>query len=558
MSDNITPNNPNTPPAPSTVGNIASLISPLILSNLKSASSPKAFGQQLTNTAKQQVVQAAAHSTIAMLYEEKAFLIKEGITLDVTHQYTLLKLQQENTPAKRVENGQTVDIPPKINNEEYTAAVVIENTNYALAKKNLQERKDKNQKNIDDYLKDPFAKQKAEKKKRQAARMKAKSRTKAEKKKARKDKSKAVLKNAKKSLVPILTLLLTNKIAELIAQNDKIKELVDKTNAIIIDANQSGDQTKLNNAKLARDTAIKIIQNNEAKITKINTQISQIAKYINIFSIIVNIISAIPIPTAVPPGIGIPVNLIMKLVKILQKASDILLALSALIPILTTTLDKAITILEDYKAQLLEINGQLDKAAVSGNPSTSTLSNVGVSGADAQFGSFPTEYKGFKFAIREENNPKFNVRGNKRHYAVAIDVDGVEVLKSESSFTLDPNDLIEQLKLTIDDKDLYTGTGNNPQPGNSDNAVQDFMKVNSPENINALISSTQQQQSSQASQAASQQQQQIQAAATQAALTTRPPLTPQQKSYYTRVYFDLSLPQYERQNARAILDRNYI
>jgi hypothetical protein len=454
MSNNIIPNNPNTPPPPSTVGNIASLVSPSILSNLNSSTKPKAFGQQLINAGKQKVIQAATQSTIARLYEEKANLIKEGIALDITHQITLLKLQQDNTPAKKVVNGQTVDIPPKLSNEEYTKAVTIENINYNLEKKNIQERKDKNQKDIDDYLKDPFAKQKAEKKKRQAARMKAKSRTNSEKSKARKDKSKAVLKNAKKSLVPILTLLLTNKVAEIISQNSKIKELVDKTNAIIIDANQSGDQTKLSNAKLARDNAVKVIQSNKDKITKITTQINQIATYINIFTIIVNIISAIPIPTAVPPGIGIPVNLIMKLVKILQKANDILLALSSLIPIVTTTLDKAVSILENYRIQLLEINNQLDQAAVSGDPNTANLSNVGVSGTGVQFGSFPTGYKGFKFAIREENNPKFTVRGNKRHYAVAIDTNNVEVLKSESSFTLDPNDLIEQLKLVIDQQNL--------------------------------------------------------------------------------------------------------
>ena len=42
----------------------------------------------------------------------------------------------------------------------------------------------------------------------------------------------------------------------------------------------------------------------------------------------------------------------------------------------------------------------------------------------------------------------------KRQFAVAIDRDGVEVLQSDYSFTLDPNDLIEQLKLIIDQRNL--------------------------------------------------------------------------------------------------------
>ena len=67
-----------------------------------------------------------------------------------------------------------------------------------------------------------------------------------------------------------------------------------------------------------------------------------------------------------------------------------------------------------------------------------------------QFG----EYKGFKFKIKEEQNTAFVVKGNKRRYAVAIDRDGVEALKSDYSFTLDPNDLIDQLKLVIDQRNL--------------------------------------------------------------------------------------------------------
>jgi hypothetical protein len=64
-------------------------------------------------------------------------------------------------------------------------------------------------------------------------------------------------------------------------------------------------------------------------------------------------------------------------------------------------------------------------------------------------------YKGFRFQIKEEQDPRFTVRGTiKRRYAVAINRQGVEVLKSEYSFTLDPNDLVDQLKLVIDKQKL--------------------------------------------------------------------------------------------------------
>ena len=67
-------------------------------------------------------------------------------------------------------------------------------------------------------------------------------------------------------------------------------------------------------------------------------------------------------------------------------------------------------------------------------------------------------YKGFKFAIKEEQTlgaqQAIVIKGNKRRYAVAINRDGTDILRSELSFTLDPNDLIDQLKLIIDQRNL--------------------------------------------------------------------------------------------------------
>jgi len=436
MADTISPiSSPTTPAIP---GNVSTLVSPSILANLKTSQQPKAFGDQLLKTGLAAGANAALNSTIARLYKEKADLIAEGIQIDINHQKKLAQLELQHTPSKKVVNGQVEEIPPQLTDEEYTAAVAAEEANYAAAQINLQERKDKNQKAIDDYLKDPFAKQKEKIKKRKEARAKIKQRTKSEKQKSRKQKRTAVLKNIKKTIVPILTLLLTDKIADVISQNDTIKKLVDDTNKIIEEANASNDPVKLNNAKVTRDNAVSVIQNNENRIIKINDQIKRIATYITIFTIIISVIEIIlkiPFPPLVPIKI--------KLQPVLQNAIKILSALSALLSVIVVSLQKAIQILEDYKAQLLTINGVLDA-----NSSSLLPLNITFGTSD-----FP-EYKGFKFALREENNPKFEVRGNKRHYAVAINKQNIEQLKSDSSFTLDPNDLIEQLKLVIDQQNL--------------------------------------------------------------------------------------------------------
>jgi len=64
-------------------------------------------------------------------------------------------------------------------------------------------------------------------------------------------------------------------------------------------------------------------------------------------------------------------------------------------------------------------------------------------------------YQGFKFAIREDNRPNSpSVNGIYRHYGVAIDTNGIEVLKTDSSFTQDTQILVDQLKLIIDTQNL--------------------------------------------------------------------------------------------------------
>ena len=105
-------------------------------------------------------------------------------------------------------------------------------------------------------------------------------------------------------------------------------------------------------------------------------------------------------------------------------------------------------------AQLHDIGDLLETK--SSNLSNNQLNQLLNNGNGLQLGILPNiEYKGFKFAIKEEIGPKaIVVRGNKRHYAVAIDTNNVEVIKSEYSFTLDPNDLVDQLKLVIDSQNL--------------------------------------------------------------------------------------------------------
>jgi hypothetical protein len=257
-----------------------------------------------------------------------------------------------------------------------------------------------------------------------------------------------VLRNTKKTLAPIITNQITNILIKVASQNVKLQELVDKTNEII-DAADTPE--KINQAKVLRDNAIAIINNQEQKLKNIKNIIDRLERVLTLIQTIINIIKIVfSIPKPFGPGPTMPTPVAIKVNK-LQALVD---ALGVTASIAKSILEQAYAELEDLKAQLREINALLDgKASNLNSDQLGLLLNNTPTGFP--LGLYPVEYKGFKFALREESGPKaIVVRGNKRHYAEAIDTNNVAVLKSELSFTLDPNDLIDQLKLIIDSQNL--------------------------------------------------------------------------------------------------------
>jgi hypothetical protein len=139
-----------------------------------------------------------------------------------------------------------------------------------------------------------------------------------------------------------------------------------------------------------------------------------------------------------------------------KKFQDLVVALNILISIIKGILDSKLNELNDLKSQLNQLNDILDNTLIN-NLSNEQLQAFINEQRNLQ--SKFSEYKGFKLEIREEETlgaqQAVVVRNNiKRKYAVALDKDGVPVLKSDFSFTLDPVDLIEQLKLIIDNNNL--------------------------------------------------------------------------------------------------------
>jgi hypothetical protein len=414
--------------------NVGAVISPSILKTISSSTAIKTFGDQLVNKAKEKVISVASGKAQTLKDQ-----IQETITLSIKVGI------DHNTELKRLD---VLLKEKQITQEKYDKAVIKENEAYQQKLDNLDALSLKLNEDLAKIIADPLAKIKLFKNKRNLKKTKRITRNKAERAKARRDLAKKVAKNAAKTLAPIIALQLAKQFASVLSQRAKLEELVDQVNVYIEQANTPETIAIAINL---RNNAVTLINSSIRKLDNLQKSISQISTYISIFTAIVAVLSAIPIPTAVPPGIGIPVSLIMRIVKSLNRAAVLIASISVVASIANTILENEIVKLNDLIERLKAVNELLgDKSSNLNEQQLADLSNTFLPITDEEF----PPYKGFKFKIKTEENKTFEVKGNKRRYAVAIDRDGVEVLKSELSFTLDPNDLIDQLKLVIDQRNL--------------------------------------------------------------------------------------------------------
>ena len=296
--------------------NVANLVPSSINSTLSVVEKPKAFGDQLLK-ASEQVVLTVGLSIVDQIKKEIEYIILQKIQLDVNHSQNLKNLKIKN------EKGILVD-------DAYTNAVNTENQNYNTNKNNLQKQQNKFNQQLSAELFSPYEKAKT-------AYNSLRNKLSSNKNNSQQQQSTVNAKRTRtltKTLVPVLTLVITEVLVNIIDENSKLQTLVDTTNKTIEAANASGDPDLLSQATNARNAALNAINAVEQKILNVEQQLQKIQIYINVFNIVINIVISLPIPTAVPPGVGIPVSVITKLDQILQNALKITSGLSTLLTII--------------------------------------------------------------------------------------------------------------------------------------------------------------------------------------------------------------------------------
>jgi hypothetical protein len=252
-----------------------------------------------------------------------------------------------------------------------------------------------------------------------------------EKAKAEKDR----LKNTVKTLGPQAIVITVSYIVNF--QTTRLSKEVANLELLVDNVNNQIDniqtQADIEKAKIARNQALLLLNNTEKKLSNIKKILKTITTILTILSAV---ILALQIVATVAPIIGVKA-LASALV---SKLLPVLLGLLTLVASTNKILDSLLNRIIDARNRLKQVGDIIE------SKDKSNFGKLGyIDGAD---------YKGFKFYIKEENDPKFVVQGFKRRFAVAISRSGIERLKSDASFTLDPDVLIEELKLVIDQENL--------------------------------------------------------------------------------------------------------
>lgn len=411
--------------------NISPIISPDIIDNLSKSKDIKSFGNQTKNPV-----------------NEKLIIGNQGKTKEIEDKQNELDQQEKQAGINlknKIENTNYQYNTKQITQEQYNQIIENAQVSYNSEIAIIKVEEQKLEQNKNNIINNPFQNIKDKQKQLNNKIKVLKKQNLNLDSKAKKDLIKQVLSNASKTLAPVIALQLVNSFTSIISQRKQLEDLVDQVNDYI--DNQVIDQTTVVIATNLRNSAVTLINNNVKKLQTLEKTLKTITTIINVINTILTTIERIlnlPIPALLPIKV--------QLQPTLQRILKLISAVNAVLVIASNLLENEILKLIEIRERLKQIDLKLDTKTLSSldNQEFTELVNIFIPVGTEKFLS----YKGFSFKLKEENNPRFIVKGNKRRYAVAIDSNGVEVLKSEFSFTLDPNDLIEQLKLVIDQQNL--------------------------------------------------------------------------------------------------------
>lgn len=217
-------------------------------------------------------------------------------------------------------------------------------------------------------------------------------------------------------------------------------------------SNQCPSSEELQKIIKVRNTLIRHLTSFQKRVGKLTDVARRLESAIRTVSLAIKIITSIPVPTSVPPGVGIPISILTKysnaliklnktLDKLTEEAASIRGITSSIIPTISslkTRLESIDTLIqkcsENSSVNLLTI---LDTAQP-----RETIGSKGILNEDYQ-------YKGYTLAILQDLSTS---KIAPRRYATATDSRGIVVLKGPLSFSSSTQVLLDEIKFRIDNK----------------------------------------------------------------------------------------------------------
>jgi len=220
------------------------------------------------------------------------------------------------------------------------------------------------------------------------------------------------------------------------------------------------DTNSLNKIITNRNQIVDSLTSLKQVIKTLNSVIDPLDNIIPPINVAINLLKILPIPSSVPPGVGIPMGVILSAGDGLSSIQSILKQTEKQIDSFDIVLDYMVSSSDTILNQIKLLDFLINKCK------KETPNNIGLindlNKIDSEFLSQLEEikklkqnildlyYKGFIFEIIEENS-NLSI---KRKFAVAKNSQGIILLKTNPSFTSSPEILIEELKFNIDKNNL--------------------------------------------------------------------------------------------------------
>lgn len=248
-------------------------------------------------------------------------------------------------------------------------------------------------------------------------------------------------------------------IEELINIENRVKSEIDVINNNDI---SKGELARIINQKNILKSSLIEINNTLKNISNSATTVDTLTSSLNIA---VNTIKGIPIPTSVPPGIGIPLNVITiladsldSLSKAISKGRGVVDLITSLISQITPRIEKIISLLNSLEGFVQKEIEKYPNEEINNLVNTQNISNVSLNVGDSINGNIvdnlkpnspnPIKYKGFRLIL--EYKPDNDLSITSKRIKGINDTSKQTIYNDDYSFSTSIPVLINEIKFKID------------------------------------------------------------------------------------------------------------